>query len=111
MNEVRVYLELIKLDNGEIMITTGGGVCNNGQMETHDSLADAIKDLNERVVVEYTRLNKNDAKTVRENLGKSEIIEETRCPNCGGILVTKYGHGISCTFCVDCDYDDYNYDL
>lgn len=59
MNEVRVYLELIKLDNGEIMITTGGGVCNNGQMESHDNLADAIKDLNERVVVEYELLNGN----------------------------------------------------
>jgi len=61
MNEVRVYLELIKLDNGEIMITTGGGVCNNGQMESHDNLADAIKDLNERVVVEYTRLTTKDS--------------------------------------------------
>lgn len=48
---------------------------------------------------------------VRKNLGKSEVIEEKKCPECGGILVTKYGHGISCTFCVDCDYDDYNYDL
>lgn len=61
MDEVRVYLELIKLDNGKIMISTGGGVCNNGQMETHDNLADAIKDLNERVVVEYTRLNTKDS--------------------------------------------------
>lgn len=48
---------------------------------------------------------------VRKNLGKSEVVEEKRCPNCGGILVTKFGHGISCTLCVDCDYDDYDYDL
>lgn len=57
MNETRVFLELIKSPNGEIMITTGGGVCNDGQMETHDNLADAIKDLNERVVVEYHLLS------------------------------------------------------
>ena len=58
MNEVRVFLELIKLDNGKIMISTGGGICNNGQMESHNNLADAIRDLNERVVVEYERLRK-----------------------------------------------------
>ena len=58
MNEVRVFLELIKLDNGKIMISTGGGICNNGQMESHNNLADAITDLNERVVVEYERLRK-----------------------------------------------------
>lgn len=60
MNETRVYLELIKLDNGKIMISTGGGICNNGQMESHESLADAIKDLNERVVVEYARLTETE---------------------------------------------------
>ena len=48
---------------------------------------------------------------VRKILGASEIIEEKRCPNCNGILVTKIGAGISCTFCVDCGYDDYDYDL
>ena len=58
MNEARVFLELIKLDNGKIMISTGGGICNNGQMESHNNLADAIRDLNERVVVEYERLRK-----------------------------------------------------
>lgn len=60
MKEVRVFLELVKLDNGEVMISTGGGICNNGQMESHDSIAKAIKDLNERVVVEYTRLTTNN---------------------------------------------------
>ena len=48
---------------------------------------------------------------VKKDLGKSEVIEEKKCPECGGILVTNYGAGISCTFCVDCDYDDYDYDL
>ena len=46
-------------------------------------------------------------------LGKSEIFTEDlysrpsagKCPECGGILVTNYGEGISCTFCVDCDYN------
>jgi ribosomal protein S27AE len=49
---------------------------------------------------------------IKKNLGKNETIEEnTKCPNCGGILVTNYGDGISCTFCVDCDYNEYDYDL
>ena len=51
-------------------------------------------------------------------LGKSEIFTEDlyslpsagKCPECGGILVTNYGDGISCTFCVDCDYNEYDYD-
>lgn len=46
-------------------------------------------------------------------LGKSEVFTEDiypesgRCPKCNGILVTNYGDGISCTFCVDCDYNEY----
>lgn len=51
-------------------------------------------------------------------LGKSEIFTKDlysrpsagKCPECGGILVTNYGEGISCTFCVDCDYNEYDYD-
>lgn len=34
-----------------------------------------------------------------------------KCPECGGILVTSFGEGISCTVCVDCDYADYDYDI
>lgn len=41
-----------------------------------------------------------------------EIIEEgEKCPKCGGILVTNYGDGISCTFCVDCGHNEYDYDF
>ena len=38
-------------------------------------------------------------------------IRNIRCPECGGILVTKYG-AISITICVedDCLYADYDYD-
>ena len=46
---------------------------------------------------------------VKKRLGKSEMIEEERCPQCGGIMVTNYGPGISCTFCVDCGKNDYDY--
>lgn len=42
-------------------------------------------------------------------LGRNEVIEEYRCPKSGGILVTNFGPGIEVTFCVDCDYDDYDY--
>ena len=49
---------------------------------------------------------------VKKDLGKNEVIEDDmHCPECGGILVTNCGDGISCTFCVDCDYDEYDYDL
>ena len=34
-----------------------------------------------------------------------------KCPECGGILVTSFGAGISCTVCVDCDYEDCDYDM
>ncbi len=48
---------------------------------------------------------------VERGLGRTEVIEENmRCPECGGILATNYGEGISCTFCVDCDYNEYDYD-
>lgn len=48
---------------------------------------------------------------VKKTLDSSETIREICCPKCGGILVTKDGPGISCTFCVECDYDEYDYDL
>lgn len=40
------------------------------------------------------------------------IILKTRCPECGGILVTNYGP-ISTTICVEdnCYYTDYDYDM
>ena len=47
---------------------------------------------------------------VEKSLGDSEIIEENeKCPKCKGIMVTNYGPGISCTFCVDCGYNEYDY--
>lgn len=49
-------------------------------------------------------------KTKRElKLGKDEVLEDETCPKCGGLLVTNYGQDISCTFCVDCDYNEYDY--
>ena len=51
--EVKVFLELEKNSDGTISIRNGGGRCNNGQMESFDSIADAIKDLEERVAIEY----------------------------------------------------------
>jgi len=39
-------------------------------------------------------------------------IEQARCPECGGILVTKFG-AISITVCVEegCLYSEYDYDF
>lgn len=47
------------------------------------------------------------------SMEKSEFPEDVfpnngKCHECGGILVTNFGDGISCTFCVDCDYNDYD---
>ncbi len=36
-------------------------------------------------------------------LGKNEVLEKKPCPECGSRLVTDYGNGISCTFCIDKD--------
>ncbi len=55
--EVRVFMELEKNSDGTISIRNGGGCCNNGQMESFDSIADAIKDLEERVAIEYEKMN------------------------------------------------------
>lgn len=50
-------------------------------------------------------------------LSKSEVFTEDiypksgKCAKCNGILVTNYGNGISCTFCVDCGDTEYDYDL
>ena len=77
MDEVRVFLELIKLPNGEVQISTGGGVCNDGQMETFDSIANAIKDLNERVVVEYTRMAQSFNEEVKGNTAFSNPYDDS----------------------------------
>lgn len=47
---------------------------------------------------------------VQNEIGNNELIEEKRCLKCGGILVTIFGYGISCTFCVDCGNSDCIYD-
>lgn len=43
-------------------------------------------------------------------LGQNEVLEDDySCPKCGGQLVTNYGLGIECTFCLDCSYNEYDY--
>lgn len=49
-------------------------------------------------------------KYVKGKLLKCEEILDYKCPKCKGILVINYGPGISYTRCVDCDYDEYDYD-
>ena len=52
-------------------------------------------------------------------LGKDEEFVEdirecnNRCLKCGGLLIAKFGAGISVEFCAEsnCDYEDYDYDL
>lgn len=45
------------MPDGRVSFVVGGGTTNDGQMEEHYDLASAIKDLEERVVIDYKRLN------------------------------------------------------
>lgn len=56
MEEVRIFLELLKMPDGRVSFVVGGGTTNDGQMEEHYDLSSAIKDLEERVVIDYNRL-------------------------------------------------------
>lgn len=53
---------------------------------------------------------KKSIEEIKKFLGENEVIEEEKCPVCGGILITNYGYEISCTFCVDCGYNEYDYE-
>lgn len=52
-------------------------------------------------------------------LGRNEKFVEdirennNRYPKCGGLLIAKFGAGISVEFCAEsnCNYEDYDYDL
>lgn len=54
---------------------------------------------------------KKTREEILKDLRDNQKIEEEKCPYCGGILVTNFGSGISCTFCVDCGMDEYDYDI
>lgn len=56
MEEVRIFLELLKMPDGRVNFIVGGGTINDGQMEEYYDLASAIKNLEERVVIDYKRL-------------------------------------------------------
>lgn len=50
-----------------------------------------------------------NGKTIK--LSKDEVLEDKhRCPKCASQIITKYGPGISCEFCTNCDYNFYDYD-
>jgi ribosomal protein S27AE len=57
---------------------------------------------------------RKDIKLWKDEKFVEDIREENnRCPKCGGLLIAKFGAGISVEFCVEdnCDYEDYDYDL
>lgn len=56
MEEERIFIELMKMPDGRVSIIVGGGSVSYGQMEEHKDLASAIKELEERVVIDYMRL-------------------------------------------------------
>lgn len=43
-------------------------------------------------------------------IGRGERFAEEKCPECGGIMINLTNAGMSVTFCIDCNYDDYDYD-
>lgn len=53
MKETRIFIDITQHDNGDINFYVGGGECNDGQGEAYHNIADAIKDISERAVVEY----------------------------------------------------------
>ena len=54
--EERIFIELMKMSDGKVSIVVGGGSINDGLMKEHKDLTSAIKDLEERVVIDYKRL-------------------------------------------------------
>ena len=58
MKETRIFLELIKSDNGEMFISVGGGIHNDGQLEVHDNIAAAIQDFRKRTYKSYDELER-----------------------------------------------------
>ncbi len=90
-----------KINEGEIDLSCDG----EDYKYDRELFVSEVKENNERL----KKMKMKSMEEVKKCLRKSELIEEARCPECGGILVTNYGPGISCTFCVECDYNEYDY--
>lgn len=54
--EERIFVELLKMPDGRVSFVVGGGSINDGQMEEHKDLASAIKDLEERAIIDYKKM-------------------------------------------------------
>lgn len=57
--EERIFIELLKMPDGRVSFAVGGGSTNNGQMEEHDKLTNALTDLAERATIDYIKMGGN----------------------------------------------------
>jgi len=49
MKEQRIFIEIIKLDDGSKYFSVGGGTKNNGTMESFDTPKECIEEIKMRV--------------------------------------------------------------
>lgn len=60
MKEIRIFLELMKMPDGSVSISVGGGSLNKGLMEEHCDLTSAIKDIEKRANIDYEKLREDE---------------------------------------------------
>lgn len=61
MTETRLFVELIKLPNGNIDIFVGGGSKEDGLMLSHETIDSALSDLKGRLEIDYHKMLGNYA--------------------------------------------------
>lgn len=77
MAEERIFVELMTNSEGTVSIAVGGGLCNEGgTLETHDTLADALRDISERVVVTKCVMEKEALESAKKEDGYPARLED-----------------------------------
>lgn len=51
MEETRVFIEIIKHDDGEFTFSVGGGTKDKGQMEAFDTTKECIEEIRYRIAL------------------------------------------------------------
>lgn len=45
MEETRIFIEIIKHENGRFVYSVGGGECVDGQMEQYDTIDECVREI------------------------------------------------------------------
>lgn len=48
MKETRIFIEILKLEDGRLAYSVGGGECVDGQMEQYDTIDECVKEIKTR---------------------------------------------------------------